>query len=269
LIICIQSTMKLKILLFALAISHFLFFNSCDSGPRVIESETTPTDAAATAPNTGGNGFSFQNTPTAQVNDSAQPRTVEVIEVLNTARYTYLRVKESADEFWIAISKREVQPGEQYQFTGGLLKKNFYSQEFKRQFETLYLVSNLVKQGGGSEAELDAGFAQMNTTADLSVSNIKHAAGAVRLEQLFSNKTKYANKEVLVTGKCVKVNPMIMNRNWIHLQDGTGKELDLTITTVENIALGQVITLKGVIALDKDFGAGYRYDIIMEGATVQ
>jgi hypothetical protein len=62
---------------------------------------------------------------------------------------------------------------------------------------------------------------------------------------------------------------MIMNRNWIHIQDGTGDQLDLTVTTTENIALGSVVTLKGTIALDKDFGAGYRYDIIMEGAVVQ
>jgi hypothetical protein len=62
---------------------------------------------------------------------------------------------------------------------------------------------------------------------------------------------------------------MIMNRNWIHIQDGTGDKLDLTVTTTENIALGSVVTLKGTIALDKDFGAGYRYDIIMEGAVVQ
>ncbi len=259
--------MKFRILFLFLAISQIFFYFSCDSGPRVIESEAPATEASAAQE--GGGGFSFQNAPTAQVSDSGQPRTVEVLEVLNTSRYTYLRVKEESNEFWMAISKREVQKGEKYQFTGGLLKKNFYSQEFNRQFETLYLVSNLAKQGGGgSEAELDAGFAQMGS-ADLSVSNIQHAAGAVRLSDLFSDKTKYANKEILVTGKCVKVNPMIMNRNWIHIQDGTGKQLDLTVTTAENIALGQIITLKGVVALDKDFGAGYRYDIIMEGATVQ
>ena len=153
-------------------------------------------------------------------------------------------------------------------FQGGLLKKNFFSQEFNRQFETLYLVSNLREQGGSSEDELDAGFAQLGT-ADLEVGKITHAQGATRLSDLFANKSKFANKQIVITGKCVKVNPMIMNRNWIHIQDGTGNKLDLTVTTTENIALGSVVTLKGTIALDKDFGAGYRYDIIMEGAVVQ
>lgn len=62
---------------------------------------------------------------------------------------------------------------------------------------------------------------------------------------------------------------MIMNRNWVHLQDGSGEGLDLTITTTENIPLGAIITLEGTIAMNKDFGAGYQYDIIMEGAVLR
>jgi hypothetical protein len=63
---------------------------------------------------------------------------------------------------------------------------------------------------------------------------------------------------------------MIMNRNWIHLQDGSLKDktVDLTITTTENIALGSIVAVEGIITLNKDFGAGYKYDIIMEDATL-
>ncbi|MFT5386387.1 MAG: hypothetical protein ACI81W_003800, partial [Saprospiraceae bacterium] len=70
-------------------------------------------------------------------------------------------------------------------------------------------------------------------------------------------------------GKCVKANPMIMDRNWLHIKDSSSGDLDITVTTTENIALGSVISLEGTIALDKDFGAGYRYDIIMEGAVLK
>ena len=63
---------------------------------------------------------------------------------------------------------------------------------------------------------------------------------------------------------------MIMSRNWIHLQDGSMKDkaIDLTVTTTDNIALGSIVALEGVIALNKDFGAGYKYDIIMEEAKL-
>ena len=62
---------------------------------------------------------------------------------------------------------------------------------------------------------------------------------------------------------------MIMGRNWVHLQDGSGKNLDLTVTTMENIPLGAILTMEGTIATNKDFGAGYKYDIIMEGAELK
>lgn len=242
---------------------------ACDTGPKVIESEVPAAEEAG--PQQASGGFSFQGAegqPMVAPAGEATTRTIVVKEVLNTARYSYLLVTEGAEEYWVAISKRDIKVGGTYMFQGGLLKKNFFSQEFNRQFETLYLVSNLREQGGSSEDELDAGFAQLGT-ADLEVGKITHAQGATRLSDLFANKSKFANKQIVITGKCVKVNPMIMNRNWIHIQDGTGDKLDLTVTTTENIALGSVVTLKGTIALDKDFGAGYRYDIIMEGAVVQ
>ena len=59
-----------------------------------------------------------------------------------------------------------------------------------------------------------------------------------------------------------------MGRNWVHFQDGSGEGLDLTVTTQTEIPLGSVLTVEGVIALNKDFGSGYRYDILMEGAEI-
>ena len=95
-------------------------------------------------------------------------------------------------------------------------------------------------------------------------------AEGISLAELFANRKKYEGKAVQVKGKCVKVNNMIMNRNWIHLQDGSLKdeESDLTVTTTENIALGAIVAFEGIITLNKDFGAGYKYEIIMEEARL-
>jgi hypothetical protein len=32
--------------------------------------------------------------------------------------------------------------------------------------------------------------------------------------------------------------------------------------------VGDIVTFSGTIALDKDFGAGYKYEVIMENATI-
>ena len=62
-----------------------------------------------------------------------------------------------------------------------------------------------------------------------------------------------------------------MNRNWVHLRDGSGaagKDNDLTVTTSDNAAVGDVVVVKGTVRLDKDFGAGYAYPVIVEDAKV-
>lgn len=109
----------------------------------------------------------------------------------------------------------------------------------------------------------------MESLPSLEVEKIAPAEGAITLAELFSNQQNYNGQTIKITGKCVKVNPMIMNRNWLHLQDGSGDNLDLTVTTNQVVRLGEVVSLEGTIALDKDFGAGYRYDIIMEEAVIK
>ena len=61
-----------------------------------------------------------------------------------------------------------------------------------------------------------------------------------------------------------------MNRNWVHLQDGTGGEatFDLTITTMDQIEVGSLATFEGIVAVDKDFGHGYKYDLLLENAVL-
>ena len=257
-----------------------IFFIACDSGPKVIESQSNKAAKAEITANStpalnealGTKDPHNHTTGNSQLaTGNSQPPSgghkVVVEEVLNTEKYTYMSVSEEGKKHWIAIPKNDIKVGETYHYTGGLLKKNFYSREYDRVFETIYLVSKIWKENAKSSA-LEAAVERTKAGASLNVKvgKIKPVEGAITIAELFKNKEKYSNQKVKITGKCVKVNPKIMGRNWIHLQDGSGEELDLTITTQQDIPLGIVLTLEGTIALDKDFGAGYRYDIIMEGA---
>ena len=62
-----------------------------------------------------------------------------------------------------------------------------------------------------------------------------------------------------------------MGKNWVHLQDGTGEpgNDDLLVTTQEEVAVGDVVVFEGTIVLNKDFGSGYSYEILMEEAKLQ
>ena len=77
-------------------------------------------------------------------------------------------------------------------------------------------------------------------------------------------------KTIQISGQCVKLNPNIMGRNWVHLQDGSKDDYDLVITCDVQIPVGHTVTLTGKVVLNKDFGSGYKYDILLEeGQLVQ
>ena len=65
----------------------------------------------------------------------------------------------------------------------------------------------------------------------------------------------------------------IMGKNWMHLQDGTGDAEkgthDLVVTSQDSAGVGDVVTVKGTVYVNKDFGAGYKYEVIMEEASIQ
>ncbi|MBX2876316.1 MAG: SH3-like domain-containing protein [Saprospiraceae bacterium] len=243
---------------------------ACDSKTRVIEGQPLST-AQAGAPSIPAWDDAKPLVPTSTSTSSALHE-VRVKEILNTEKYSYLQVEEQGKEFWVAISKRAVKQGEIYQYKGGLLKKNFFSREFNRVFETVYLVSNIWEKAERPSSALEEATARINggqSLPNLEVEKIEPSAGAISLAKLFGNKNAYNGKLVKIRGKCIKINPMIMGRNWVHIQDGSGQALELTVTTAEVLRLGDIVSLEGIITLDKDFGAGYRYDIIMEKAVLQ
>jgi hypothetical protein len=101
------------------------------------------------------------------------------------------------------------------------------------------------------------------TRADI---RIMPCAGCITIEKLFADKKSYSGKKIKVTGVITKVNEAIMEKNWVHIQDGTDYEgeFDLTITTSRSVSVGDTVTFEGTIALEKDFGYGYFYNILME-----
>ena len=232
-------------------------FTSCNSNPKVIEAVDVASEP--------------QEQP-AEDPSASKLHKVVVEEVLPTSKYTYLNVSEDGEKTWIAIPKKDVKVGGTYYYRGGLKKTNFKSVEYDRVFETLYLVSDVSEDPGMSGMATGAS-PHGNTAPDAPIeqtTKIDPVPGGITIAELLENRKKYEGQTVRIKGRCVKLNNMIMNRNWIHLQDGSLKDktIDLTVTTTENIPLGAIVAVEGKIALNKDFGAGYKYDIIMEEAKL-
>lgn len=246
--------MKINILAFAIV----ALLAACDSKPKVIEAVDTTTEAQQ---------------PMEDATATMLHKVV-VEEILPTSKYTYLNVSEDGQMTWIAIPKMDVKKGGTYYYRGGLKKTNFKSVEYDRVFETLYLVSGISEDPGMNESGGMAGGSPHGDGAGEpqleQKTKIEPVSGGITIAELMQNRAKYEGKTVRIKGRCVKLNNMIMSRNWIHLQDGSmpDKAIDLTVTTTDNVALGTIVALEGVIALNKDFGAGYKYDIIMEEAKL-
>ena len=93
------------------------------------------------------------------------------------------------------------------------------------------------------------------------------------IADVWAQRKSLAGKEVVVRGKVVKFNGGILDRNWVHLQDGSGSAADrtndLVVTTAAEVKVGDTVTMSGVLAIGVDIGAGYAYDAILEKAVVK
>lgn len=258
---------RIPIIIAAIAL---LSVAACESGPKVI---SAPTSGEQAANNQGvsesGSAMSpFANppaTPTGELHG------VVIQEVLPTERYVYLRVTEGEEEFWLATRKMEVVKGGTYYYRDGLLKTNFESKEYNRVFEKVYLVSNLVpeKHGGDSGTPIPVeSHGPAEGAGVLSSGGDINRAGSVKIADIVKNPQAYEGKKVQVSGVCVKINPNIMGRNWIHLQDGSQDDYDFVVTSNSYVAEGAVVSLEAVVGIDRDFGAGYRYSLILENGKV-
>ncbi len=253
--------------------------SSCNNGPKVI-APSTESDGVSES---SGSGI-FAPNPDIQVTQNntgsfnEDLHKVVVKEILPTDRYVYLKVIEDSNkQFWIASRKQEVAKGDVYFYRNPLLKTNFESKEYNRVFDTIYLVTNLVAEDHSKHV------GQLNSaTSSPTMEKVRvvkedipthtdkkvEFKGAIKISELVKDPKKYEGHSVQISGKCVKVNPNIMQRNWLHIQDGSKNDFDLVVTSSSFVPEGSDITIKATVSLNRDFGAGYKYDLILENGTL-
>jgi hypothetical protein len=210
--------------------------------------------------------------PTAQNQSAANPsmHEVKVEEVIQASQYTYLKVSENGAENWIAVNRQEAEKGEIYYYNKALEMKNFHSKELERDFETIYFVQEISTLPIIGEVQTPAQQGTKVASTQKEGISVAPAEGSVSIAQLYAGRNDYAGKTIKMKGQVVKVNEEVMGKNWIHIQDGTkdGESFDLTITTLDKAAVDDIVTFEGAIILNKDFGYGYSYELIMEDAKL-
>lgn len=203
-------------------------------------------------------------------------------EVVTTSAYTYVRVSSDGKEYWLATDKLDIKKGTTYFWSKGMIMNNFTSKELKRTFPVIWFIEDFtdvpitVNDPGNSpmgsknvdiSAASRAGKQQTEKQDNITV---QKAPGGLTIQELFSKRESFGGKEIKIRGQVVRFSKDIMKKNWVHIQDGTefDKYYDLTITTKDTVKFGDVVIFKGRISLNKDFGAGYFYDVIMEDGSL-
>jgi hypothetical protein len=239
---------------------------ACDrSNPSRAQVTDEPAPAAAAAP-----------APSAAPDPTAGTSvTGKILETMDAGGYTYVRLATPAGERWAAVQETKVAVGDTITITNPMVMTNFESKTLHRTFDAILFGSlgGAAASPHGGSAVAAAG-APVPTPAPLD-KPLARAAGADgrAIAEIYAQKAALANKPVAVRGKVTKYNGGIMGKNWLHLQDGTGtpgtNDFDLTVTTAAEVAVGDVVVVRGPVHLDKDFGAGYAYAVMIEDATIE
>ena len=203
------------------------------------------------------------------------PHAGKVIQTMNSGGYTYVLLRKKGNEqVWLAMPQTQVQQGKEMTFGQGMEMVNFESKTLKRTFDKIIFSEGPIgSTGAAKSAEKSPG--SMGAVAK-SAGKIKVAKAAGpnghAVADVYRLKNKLDRKKIVVRGQVVKVSAGIMDRNWIHLQDGSGsaakKNNDLVVTSQALPLVGDVVTATGTLYKDKDFGGGYKYAVIMEKAEL-
>lgn len=196
-----------------------------------------------------------------------------VKETIAAGGYVYILGEQGEETKWFAISAQEVNEGEVYYYTEPLVMKDFYSKELDRPFDEVVFLMKVSKDAADLkpvvEEPLMDGKPSGKVITEKKTVSIDIPENGINIAQLYENAKQYEGKKIIVRGEVVKFSPEIMNTNWIHLQDGTSfnDKYDLTITSSEAVNVGDIVTFEGVVTLDKDFGYGYFYELLLEEAV--
>jgi hypothetical protein len=232
--------------------------------------QSKKSDAIVAAPTSGV-------APTAAAPAAGQGLSGKVLERIDASPYCYLRIQTARGEVWAAVPEAKIEKGTEVTVANPMLMSNFESKTLNRTFAEVYFGTIAPAGGATAMPAAPAGAPQGPTGAPvvpMEAVKVDKATGADArtVAEVWAQKGSLKEKSVTIRGKVVKYNPGVMGKNWLHLQDGSGDAgkgtHDITVTSQDPAAKGDVVTVKGVVRLDKDFGAGYTYAIIIEEAKV-
>ena len=213
-----------------------------------------------------------------------------VLETMESGGYSYMLLDTKGGKKWAAVVKTAVKVGQEITVANPSLMKDFNSKTLDRTFEEIYfgqLAGAGESHGGGAGGgAMPAGHPSMGGGGKKTSGTRKQplmdvgddlkkaeGPGGRTVAEVFGGSKDLGDKKVSIRAKVVKINRGILGSNWLHLQDGSGSAADgthdLTVTSKMDAKQGEVVLVTGTVRLDKDFGAGYKYAVIVVDAEIK
>jgi hypothetical protein len=195
----------------------------------------------------------------------------KVVETMDSGGYTYVNLKKNGKSTWVAVPQMKVTVGQEMSFAPGMVMKDFTSKTLNRTFESIVFSTGAVGQESQGPVQKASGGKQ----AEPKKIKVEKASGpnAYTVAELYEKSAALDKKKIVVKGQVVKVSQGIMGKNWIHIQDGSGDPSkgshNIVATSQDLPAVGDIVTAKGTLYKDKDFGSGYKYAVIVEETSIK
>jgi hypothetical protein len=209
----------------------------------------------------------------AHSHDDAMTGTL--LETMDSGGYTYMKLDTAEGEIWVAGPITAVTVGDKVEVAGQMLMKNFHATSLDRDFEEIWFVSEVLTNDAMLKPKSDDMIKSTHSNmavdkSEMDFSDVKPVDNGVTVQGIYARMNELDGQMLTVNAKVVKFTPNIMGRNWVHVQDGTGgaDDHDLTVTTDAVVEVGDLVLLQGKLAVDKDFGSGYVYKVILEETKV-
>ncbi len=203
-----------------------------------------------------------------------------VTETAEASSYTYVKVDAGTRSVWAAAPRFPVEVGDRVSLPTHSPMQNYRSDTLGRTFPLVYfaeeirVASGAMSAMGAASGDKTVPHPSSSRAAGAPASafeGISKPEGGYTVAEVFEAGSALSGREVTLRGRVVKYSPRIMGTNWLHLQDGTSTadgRNDLVITTDDPAKEGDVVLVRGSLTADRDFGHGYVYEVIVEGARV-
>ncbi len=217
----------------------------------------------------------------ASAEDTKRPDEISyigtVISTQTAGKYTYIKLDEQGKEVWLATLPLNVSVGDKIEYMGGDVMKDFHSKGLDKTFDSIRFVirirvlneNSLKDKKVISDDEYHKSIpGKKQTVSKPKSSEILKAADGKTINEIISERDELKDKEVTLRAKVMKVSKNILGKDWVTLQDGTGvsPEDRLIATTTEAVNTGDVLSVKGTVITDVNFGTGYSYKVMIENA---